>query len=228
MNLGSRAICMAFIATAVVSLTGCGSAPTHSYRFKLTVEVTTPAGLRSGMSVYEVSAKSLNAILPDQADRTWSTKGEAVVVDLPGGQTLFALLKTGAIHGDMASLSMEALDPAFNNDVVESARRISQGQGISSPAIVERTNYPVLVRFKNISDPKSIQNVNSDDLAAIFGTGFAVKRIFVEVSDAPVTAGIEKRLPSYGPETGFDKWYEKLSFSDPRQITKDDFVGSSK
>lgn len=223
-----QAVHAGFVAVLAFGIGGCSDSPTYSYRFKLTVEVSTPEGMRSGSSVYEVFAKNLNPILPDEADRTWSTKGEAVAVDLPQGQTLFALLKTGAIHGDMASLSMAALDPAFNNDVVESVTRISLQQGITSPAVVKRSDGPLLARFKNPNDPKSIEIVDPDNLAAAFGDGFSLNRILLEITDLPVTSSIKSRLPSDGAETGFDKWYRDLAYGDPRQITKDDFIGSKK
>src|SRR5690242_13207563 len=73
-------------------LSGCALLP-HRYSFKLTVEVETPQGVRSGSSVYQVSAASMPALLlPNERKRDWVVKGEAVAVDLPNGQTLFALM----------------------------------------------------------------------------------------------------------------------------------------
>ena len=191
---------------ALAGLTGCISPPQHRYRFKMTIEVETPEGIRSGSSVYEVTAQNLQAMLPDETDRSWSTKGEAVAVDLPGGVTLFALLKTGAMHGDMASLSMAALDPAFNNDVVESAERIATGQGIISPAIVKPSDYPLLVWFPDIKDPRSVAQVAPDDLAASFGAGYRLKVITVQLTNEPVSTGIDERMDTIGikPNNGLD------------------------
>lgn len=183
---------------ALCGLVWYTSPPQHRYRFKMTIEVETPEGIRSGSAVYEVTAQNLQALLPDEADRSWATKGEAVAVDLPRGVTLFALLKTGAMHGDMASLSMTALDPAYNNDVVESAERISTGQGIISPAIVKPTDYPMLVWFPDINDPRSVTQVDPGDLQESFGAGYRLKAITVQVTDAPVSTGIEKRLDAIG------------------------------
>lgn len=66
------------------------------YHYKMTVEVETPDGLRPGSSVREVIytedliAKYLIK-LPDAGVVSVRQHGEAVAVDLPGGQTLFAL-----------------------------------------------------------------------------------------------------------------------------------------
>ncbi|MDX2209450.1 MAG: hypothetical protein SFV20_03730 [Sphingopyxis sp.] len=212
---------------ALAGLTGCISPPKHRYRFKMMIEVETPDGIRSGSSVYEVTAQDLQALLPDEADRKWSTKGEAVAVDLPDGVTLFALLKTGAMHGDMASLSMAALDPAFNNDVVESAERISTGHGIISPAIVKRSDYPMLVWFPDINDPRSVAQVDPGDLQKSFGAGYRLKAITVQVTDEPVSTGIEKRLDAIGfkPHAGLDPSLGvTASPTLAQQLGKDDFV----
>ena len=181
-------------AALILMMAGRGLGSKSSYRFKLTVEVDTPEGLRSGSSVYEVTAWNQFGLDPSGQVRRWEVKGEAVAVELPNGKMLFSLLKTGAIHNDLAGMSMTALDPAFKNDIVESARRIARRNGIRSPAAVAPSDYPLLVTFRDLSDPASIEKVAPDDLSMSFGSGFALKAIAVEVTDDAVTTGIEKRL----------------------------------
>ena len=55
-------------------------------------------------------------------------------------------------------------------------------------------NYPYFVRFKDIKDPKSVEQVDPDNLAKSFGTGVKLKSLTVQMTDEPVTVGIEKRL----------------------------------
>ena len=181
-------------ATGMALLAGCGLLGSNSYRFRMVVEVETQDGLKSGSSVYEVRAGNTLGFLPEEAKRDWAVKGEAVAVDLPDGKTLFALLKTNAKHGDMASLSMQALDPAFKNDIVESAMRIEDRTGVNGSADVPAEIYPMLVTFTDIADPSSVKLVDPADLAASYGPGVKLKRITVEITDDPVTSGIEKRL----------------------------------
>lgn len=200
---------------------GCAGPFRHRYRFRLAVEVDTPLGLRRGSGVIAVWA-TYN--MPGSSERLWGVEGEAVAVDLPGGQVLFALLKTNAIHNDMAGLSMTALDPAFKNDVVESAQRIGRGTGIVSPVAVAPKDYPMLVRFRDLSDPKSVEQVQPDALEKAFGSGVRLRRITVQVTDDPVTTGIKKRLPSFGPETGYQEWVNKLKYGDPLRIGIWDFT----
>ena len=61
----------------------------------------------------------------------------------------------------------------------------------------------MLVAFGDEADPTSVARVGPDDLAANFGEGVTLKRITVELTNDPVTTGIEERLgwlPQY-----FDK-----------------------
>lgn len=182
-------------AAAALALSGCAEMFPYRYRFELTVEIDTPQGLRKGASVYEVWASNKTALLPEEASRDWGVRGEAVAVDLPNGQTLFALLKTNAKHGDLAGLSMTALDPAFRNDIVESAARIASGKGVKRQAEVAAGDYPMLVTFRDLTDPASVQAVTPTGFASVFGPGYALRRITVQITDQPVTTGGERRLP---------------------------------
>lgn len=179
----------------LVLLSACGVQDYSEYRFRMTVEVDTPEGLRTGSSVYQVSAWNTGSMLPDASKRGWKVQGDAVAVDLPSGQALFALLKTGAIHGDLAGLSMTALDPSFNNDVVESAARLASRTRVQKPAVVQPEIYPMLVTFRDISDPMTVEQVNASHLDTNFGKGVRLKRITVQLTDDPVTMDIERSLP---------------------------------
>ncbi|HBM06154.1 MAG TPA: hypothetical protein DD369_11230, partial [Erythrobacter sp.] len=58
----------------------------------------------------------------------------------------------------------------------------------------KRSAYPMLVTFGDLDDPASVERVDPDDLAATFGEGVRLKRITVQITDDPVTSGIEQRL----------------------------------
>ncbi len=78
-------------------LSGCGLGPDEApdYRYRLTVEVDTPEGLKTGPSVIEVRqsmGRSAGTGFGEIIMRR--VHGEAVSVDLPGGRTLFALLRS--------------------------------------------------------------------------------------------------------------------------------------
>ena len=96
--------------------------------------VETPEGLKTGSSVYAVGAGNKVKLTSEEGTRFLWDRGEAVAVELPGGKTLFALLKTGAHFEDMATLSMETLDPHFTEryDTVGTAARIAGREGVTS------------------------------------------------------------------------------------------------
>jgi len=56
-------------------------------------------------------------------------------------------------------------------------------------------SMPLLVRFRDPNDPKTVERVDPNDLAASFGAGVKLTRATVEITDDPLTTGIEKRLP---------------------------------
>ena len=56
-------------------------------------------------------------------------------------------------------------------------------------------DLPVLVRFRDPKVPTSVELVDPLNLAASFGSGVTLTRASVEITDDPVTKGIESRLP---------------------------------
>ena len=54
---------------------------------------------------------------------------------------------------------------------------------------------PMLVRFRDPSDPTSVERVDPADLAASFEPGVKSDRMIIEITDASVTKGIETALP---------------------------------
>lgn len=56
----------------------------------------------------------------------------------------------------------------------------------------------MLVRFRDILDPMTVEEVDPSDLAASFGPGNALRRITVEIIKDPLTRTIGERLPWLG------------------------------
>ena len=196
----ARILQAAWLVLAASLLSGCealiglGDA---SYRFRMTVEVETPEGLKRGSSVYEVTAGRRTAFLPQMRSSEIKSKGEAVAIDIAPGRTLFALLKNGTPSGTMAELSMTTLDKGFGTShraMVSTAEELEARDADGSPAVVDPEFYPILVTFGDPADPASVTKVDPDDLAATFGEGVKLNRITIELTDDPVTTGINKRL----------------------------------
>ena len=51
-----------------------------------------------------------------------------------------------------------------------------------------------MVRFRDPADPKSVEQVDPVDFAKTFGPGYRLKALTVQITNEPVTTGIEKRF----------------------------------
>ncbi|MEQ5786461.1 Hsp20/alpha crystallin family protein [Erythrobacter sp. NFXS35] len=204
----TRILQAAWLALAALMLPGCSFAEDKApdYRYRLTVEVETPEGVKTGSSVIAVQQTLVRsgAVPANQAVER-RVRGEAVAVDLPGDKTLFALLRSDN-DPDWASMVYVLLAPQENKafeDALDDVLEITGERTLPRtwPAdlwIPERSAYPMLVTFGDPADPTSVAKVDPDDLAASFGDGVRLKRITVELTDDPITSGMRKRLSWLG------------------------------
>jgi hypothetical protein len=212
-------------------LSACGSR--HRVRYKMTVEVDTPQGTRTGSAVREVIADPGSNSFPFGENKgSRYLNGEAVAVDLPGGRTLFALLTSASNHVDYAkSLPSQVMgwgsEEGLQDGVLELWPRVPV-KPHENPKYAVPAHLPMLVAFRDIADPKTVEKVEPANLAAHFGAGVRLKRISVEVTGEPVTTGIDERLKWLGPhpEPRLDSSYkgstnptlpEKLAHGDFRR-----------
>jgi hypothetical protein len=169
--------------------------PVFEWHQKMTVVIATPAG--------EMAGSSVSAIKWAKGENAWGMgwghhpQGEAVVVDLGAGRYLFGLLHSADTYeylGSVAPASISAqkgrvLDEALFAEVAEKRGRAA---GVIT---VPHYQYPLLVTFTDIKDPKSVKQVDPTNLAASFGPGYALKSITLEITDEKVTEGeVEKVL----------------------------------
>ncbi|PDT86937.1 hypothetical protein CO669_28675 [Bradyrhizobium sp. Y36] len=180
------------------------------HKFRLTVEVTTPDGIKTGAGIL--------AVVPDRNyNRSGRTmmRGEAVFVDLgqdPGkhgakGRNLVALL----VHRQDAKLDFDDI-----NYVALRAYGAARGNRVSFNDIQRQTGavpvqgdlVPVLVSFADPRDPATARLVAGDRAEAVLGEGYAIRGLSAEVVPnglwpidfggalgEPVTRGIEAKLP---------------------------------
>lgn len=165
-----------------------------TYRYKMTVEVDTPTGPRTGSAVREI--KYIPTI-PLLAASKFSTeqRGDAVAVDLPGGQTLFVLMDSDGHETIRAAVGQGVeTDAKKLLDQANSDRRIYV---FPSRERLRARNlaFPRLVRFRDISNPLSAEMVAPDDLEAAFGPGVSMGPITLQMVDEPVTKEVPRRLP---------------------------------
>jgi len=175
---------------------GCGT-PTilrFTYRYRLTLEVATPEGVQSGSSVHEVLA--ITTIHEGKRHAGGGTTGEAVAVDLGPRGVLFALLKQPPGSGGASEISYDVVSRAGvtrlqDEPYTDFARRVAAYTDVIE---VHPADLPMLVRFRDINNPATVEKVDPNNLAKSFGAGVKLQRATLQITSDPVTTGIEKRL----------------------------------
>lgn len=188
----------------------------RTFHYRIGVELETTQGPRAGWAVRGVRAEKLHELRWGATPVALFQRGEAVAVDLPGGQTLYALMDPDPIRAWAAAFGVRW--PRDLDDWTIKAIGANSG----SPS--EQPGFPRLMRFRDSNDARSMEIVDPADLASAF-EGVALSRVTVQLTDDPVTSGIDRRLPDFGPASGLADWRRSLPESDPRrQISRDDFV----
>ncbi len=220
-----RFILKSFGAALVFALAGCnplsGGKRYPDYRYRLTVTVNTPEGLRSGSSVIQVETfvAGPNSI-PQPNKLSTRVRGEAVTVDLGERGVLFALLRSETSVDWAAGALMSAVEPVRYEEISDEIKRTNRSprfdimmertlaltgrheipryysNGVKRPGTNEPASYyPMMVRFDDLDDPASVVKVDHENLSAAFGEGVTLKRISVERTEDPITRTLEARLP---------------------------------
>lgn len=173
-------------------LGGCGS--NERLRYKTTVEIDTPEGVRIGSAVREIVATNPPSAPMLGEDRgSIQVHGQAVAVDLPNGQTLFALLAGGDGNVDYAGRYTWYLFRDTEGFTTDGA--IELWPKLPPARLKSIDSLPMLVVFRDLNDPRSIERVDPNNLAAHFGDGVSLRRIWLGRSSEKVTEGITERLP---------------------------------
>jgi hypothetical protein len=133
-------------------------------------------------------------------------RGEAVAVDLGERGTLFALLtgpetlEAGGRHGesffphDPERIPLEAFAMEKSSSAVLTQDFLNAISRRRDTVDLPLNKLPMLVRFTNLADPRSVERVDPNNLPASFGPGVRIVSATLAVTDDPVTAGIEKKL----------------------------------
>ncbi|EPR43815.1 hypothetical protein dsx2_0039 [Desulfovibrio sp. X2] len=184
----------------LVLVVGCyiyySNSDVYTHRYRITLEVDTPDGVRTGSSVIQVSLRkkasggqlSLEFLRAD-------VRGEAVYVDLGKGKNLLALLAfgpSGSCANRLPVLAAAALG------------RYQTGFYRAAPFWTGQAELygeflPTLVTFTNPGDPDSVRVVLPGTLAAVLGPGYRFRRAWLEMThDGPTSGILEKKLPWIG------------------------------
>lgn len=209
-----RIVFLLTTAMAATALTSCDALLTGRWRYNMTVSVETPEGLKTGSAVREIYADRDLVTFPESGGgHAKVSAGEAVVVDLGKRGVLFALMANDygsdyayTIVFDSFPFSSGDLTPAG----IRHYRALKTGKVTLTP-----DHYPAMVTFADMRDPKSVEpvwqgehynekvghgarrsfRVATDNFEKIFGSGVKLNEVTIEMTDEPVTSGIDNYLP---------------------------------
>lgn len=195
----------AVTAVGVASVSGCGTVISREERtrYRMSLIVQTPDGERRGSAVREIAYQP-RALLSGSL----AVFGEAIVIEITPRQTLFALLQSAAYDADYANNLLWNL---WGRGAPQPIADTEDPPVTIWPRISRRAwrngfrgDYarPLLVRFRDLADPMTIEKVEPDNLAAIFGEGVTLKRIEVALTHSLPTWGIRTKLPWLGEMDG--------------------------
>jgi hypothetical protein len=209
--------------------------PSVTVRYRLALEAEVDGRPRTGSGVIEVSY-SKQPELAQQHELSIEYRGEAVVLDLAPRGVLFALLKADT---DSRSSPEWIVLRAFDFPGGSLPRPVEEGvkqvRRLSGKRELPLTSLPLLVRFRDLNDPKAVERVDPLDIAKSFGAGAKLVRATLEIVPAgiwplsrygitgtQITAGIEKQLPWL---TGIASNIDGTSATTMRQLSNELHVG---
>jgi hypothetical protein len=182
--------------------------PSYAHRYRLTIEIETPDGVRSGSSVIEVTRRDVTWILIAQGRHEFDVRGEAPFVDLGANRHVIAIMAHGPRAenvSQMISLPIEAYGYYKWDEAAWSHHAKMKGPVELTPPLI-----PTLVTFSDSADPKSAKVVYGvhvtrsrrtprvevvDRLTEQFGPGVRFKRGLLETTTEPLSSHIEAKLP---------------------------------
>jgi hypothetical protein len=179
--------------------------PTYTYRYRLSVDVETPDGMRWGSSVIEVRYETFPELLTER-DHISRVFGEAVFVDLGQGKNLIGMLASGP-SGEDIDYPSGIVFQAFKLDGNDpnTPKRLPQLHGkrdldiySSSQYDVTRRFLPTFVTLTDLTNPSTARLAPFGLFDEIFGVGFKLRSVAIEMTTDPITEGIENKIPWIG------------------------------
>lgn len=182
----------------------------YSWRYKMTVEVETPEGIVSGSAVRQMG-NDLHGSPLSQNGNPGDVSGEAVVVDLGERGVLFALIS----HRSDIEFYDAFREIWPHGGSTPEAIKFYANLPVGTKGVLPPQVGPKLVTFTDMNDPTSVILAQvwerkgrggfylaEDRMEALFGEGVKLKGITLEITDEPVTWGIEKLLHWLGDVGG--------------------------
>jgi hypothetical protein len=183
--------------------------PSATVRYRLTLEASVDGEPKVGSGVIEVGYTKNPQFLGESAELKISIRGEAVALDLGSRGTIFSLLRgDGDSRSNPERLVLRAFDfpgGGLPRPVAEGLTRVRQ---LSGKVELPFASLPLLVRFGDSKDLRTVEKIDPLDLGRSFGAGAKLVRVTLEIvpsgiwpfswygiTGEPISTGIEKKLP---------------------------------
>ncbi|MEE4199784.1 hypothetical protein [Erythrobacter sp.] len=214
------------VASVGMALSACGPAPSATenraeVRWRMTINVDTPEGTRSGSSVWSLTLSEPRVALVSPYNSDFVA--EAVAVELPNDQVLF-----GPIYQNARSIQLlperhfEGL--GFNarlEDRLGNLRSVASNVGATheipcqtpepgDEAWQARFDCLPLVAFRDLDDPTSVFKVDYSNASQSLGDGYAINSIVMTITDEKPSTTIHARLPWLSSLNNSEYQWEKL------------------
>lgn len=178
--------CLCFV---VAACTGAAGFADETIRYKMTVTVETPEGIKTGSAVREAVRHTEPSIFPEQGGATYGlAKGEAISINL-GNRGYFFVLLGGELE---ARLVFKGFKKKHNDGEL----------------VLQPNEYPRLVYFKDLKKPMTVQSISqypnkampdgyggmSELLSDPFGEGTKIESIAIATTSEPFTTNIGSLL----------------------------------
>lgn len=213
-----------------LTLSGCGSSSDNIFVFKSTVKVT-----------YDGKLIDAETILRKKVDYRADVFGEATIIELGGGKRAYLLLVDRAMvkkKGHGSQINRQAVRWAFRAyiDINRNFKPLSSKEinsrmrtipiGVSAQYIYKPTgralknmyNYPLVVAFKDETDPASVFLIETERPTILFGKKFNFEGMFIErmAPDTPLTDKLAQILPWV--DVNHEHWRGKYWFLEQPEI----------
>lgn len=166
---------------------------TYTHRWRMTIEVETPQGLKTGSSVLKSVYVQSPSWVPQSSSLSSGLHGEAVFVDLGEGKNVVALLALGA-NGDQY-FGPDIAAEALGRDRNEGTRFWwKAAPGWTGSAELTGKLMPTLVTFADPLKPETARVISPDEFETVLGTGYRFKRVWIEMTRENVTRNLSNKI----------------------------------
>ena len=176
----------------LVGMVGYCALTSYTWHQKITIEVEVDGQLYTGSSVGSVGVMRSDPITSQLGSPLQKgSRGEAAYVELPLKRYVFALLNGGPPGSDLGNIAIKVFRDLLPRGSPELFATLSSLRLMRE---VPLKYYPLLVTFTDITDPKTVQEVDPENFAEMFGPGVSLKRITLEITNEPVTQGMVDKV----------------------------------